>query len=53
MDYRWYDVRGAECFCFELAIRRTASRMRRSGLYVKERDLWMKRDEWIRQHQPV
>jgi hypothetical protein len=32
MDYRWYDVRGAECFCFDLAIRRTASRMRRSGL---------------------
>jgi len=23
------------------------------ALYVKERDTWMKRDEWIRQHQPV
>src|SRR5207247_6500443 len=22
-------------------------------LYVKERDLWTKRDEWIRQHQPT
>jgi hypothetical protein len=22
-------------------------------LYVKERDLWRKRDEWIRQHQPT
>ena len=22
-------------------------------LYVKERDLWAKRDEWIRQHQPT
>src|SRR5438128_802667 len=22
-------------------------------LYVKERDLWMKRDEWLRQHQPT
>jgi hypothetical protein len=21
--------------------------------YVKERDLWMKRDEWIRRHQPT
>jgi hypothetical protein len=36
MNYRWYDVRGAECFCFELAIRRAASRMRRSGL-LRER----------------
>jgi hypothetical protein len=23
------------------------------ALYVKEHDLWMKRDEWIRQHQPA
>ena len=23
------------------------------ALYVKERDLWTKRDEWIRQHQPT
>lgn len=22
-------------------------------IYVKERDLWMKRDQWIRQHQPA
>jgi len=22
-------------------------------VYVKERDLWMKRDEWLRQHQPT
>jgi hypothetical protein len=22
------------------------------ALYVKERDLWMKRDQWIKQHQP-
>ena len=23
------------------------------ALYMKERDLWIKRDEWIRQHQPT
>jgi hypothetical protein len=23
------------------------------NLFVKERDLWTKRDEWIRQHQPT
>ena len=23
------------------------------ALYIKERDTWMKRDEWLRQHQPV
>src|SRR5205814_10667342 len=23
------------------------------ALYMKERDLWMKRDQWIQQHQPT
>jgi len=27
--------------------------MAEQALYVKERDMWMKRDEWIRQHQPT
>ena len=35
----------------ELAARRAT--MAEQALYVKERDLWMKRDEWIRQHQPT
>ena len=29
------------------------STLAEQGLYVKERDLWTKRDEWIRQHQPT
>lgn len=35
----------------ELAARRAT--LTEQTLYVKERDTWMKRDEWIRQHQPV
>ena len=33
------------------AARRSA--LAEQTLYVKERDLWTKRDEWIRQHQPT
>jgi len=32
----------------ELATRKAT--MAEQALYVKERDLWMKRDEWMRQH---
>jgi hypothetical protein len=35
----------------ELAERR--STLAEQALYMKERDVWMKRDEWIRQHQPT
>ena len=35
----------------ELAARKTA--LAEQALYIKERDLWTKRDEWIRQHQPT
>ncbi len=35
----------------ELAERK--GKLGEQALYVKERDLWMKRDEWIRQHQPT
>ena len=35
----------------ELATRK--STLTEQALYVKERDLWSKRDEWIRQHQPT
>ena len=35
----------------ELATRKAT--MTEQALYVKERDLWMKRDEWLRQHQPT
>ena len=35
----------------ELAKRKAT--MAEQALYMKERDLWMKRDEWIRQHQPT
>lgn len=35
----------------ELATRKAT--MAEQALYVKERDLWMKRDEWIRQRQPT
>jgi hypothetical protein len=35
----------------DLAARRAA--LGAQELYVKERDTWVKRDEWIRQHQPV
>jgi hypothetical protein len=35
----------------ELATRR--SKLAEQALYVKERDIWTKRDEWIRQHQPT
>jgi hypothetical protein len=35
----------------ELAAR-TAT-LAEQALYMKERDLWVKRDEWIRQHQPT
>jgi len=35
----------------ELAARRAAGA--EQSLYMKERDLWMKRDQWIQQHQPT
>ena len=35
----------------ELATRKAT--LAEQALYMKERDLWMKRDEWIRQHQPT
>ena len=35
----------------ELATRR--SKLAEQALYAKERDSWAKRDEWLRQHQPV
>jgi hypothetical protein len=35
----------------QVAVRRAT--LAEQTLYVKERDLWTKRDEWIRQHQPT
>jgi hypothetical protein len=35
----------------ELAARKAT--LAEQALYMKERDLWTKRDEWIRQHQPT
>ncbi len=35
----------------ELAARK--STLAEQALYIKERDLWTKRDEWIRKHQPT
>ena len=35
----------------QIATRRAT--LSEQALYVKERDLWTKRDEWIRQHQPT
>jgi hypothetical protein len=35
----------------ELAARKAT--LAEQALYMKERDLWIKRDEWIRQHQPT
>jgi hypothetical protein len=35
----------------QIAVRR--STLAEQNLFVKERDLWTKRDEWIRQHQPT
>src|SRR5437763_15110179 len=35
----------------ELANRKAT--MAVQAVYMKERDLWMNRDEWIRQHQPT
>ncbi len=35
----------------EFATRR--SKLAEQAVYVKERDTWTKRDEWMRQHQPV
>jgi hypothetical protein len=35
----------------QLAARKAS--LAEQALYVKERDLWTKRDEWLRQHQPV
>ncbi|HEU0209019.1 MAG TPA: hypothetical protein VFQ78_08555 [Candidatus Udaeobacter sp.] len=35
----------------ELATRR--GKLAGQSLYVKERDVWTKRDEWLRQHQPA
>src|SRR6266513_6269006 len=29
------------------------SKVAEQALYVKERDLWTKREEWIQKHQPV
>jgi hypothetical protein len=34
-----------------LAVRKAARA--EQAIYVKERDLWMKRDQWIQQHQPT
>jgi hypothetical protein len=35
----------------ELAARKTARA--EQAVYVKERDLWIKRDQWTQQHQPI
>ena len=35
----------------ELATRR--SKLAEQALFVKERDTWTKRDEWLQQHQPT
>ena len=35
----------------QIASRRAA--LAEQALFVKERDLWTKRDEWMRQHQPI
>src|SRR5215831_5275371 len=35
----------------ELTTRR--SKLAEQALYARERDTWTKRDEWLRQHQPV
>jgi hypothetical protein len=35
----------------ELATRKAT--LAEQAVYVKERDLWIKRDEWVRQHQPT
>ncbi len=35
----------------ELAARKAA--LAEQAVYVKERDLWTKRDEWLREHQPT
>src|SRR5438046_4644297 len=35
----------------EIGVRR--SKLAEQTVYVKERDTWTKRDEWLRQHQPV
>ena len=35
----------------ELAVRKSS--LAEQALYIKERDLWTKRDEWIRKHQPT
>src|SRR5438046_1541066 len=35
----------------ELVARKTARA--EQAIYVKEKDLWIKRDQWIRQHQPM
>jgi hypothetical protein len=35
----------------ELAVRKAA--MAEQALYIKERNLWTKRDQWLREHQPT
>ncbi len=35
----------------QLAARKAA--LAEQALYIKERDVWTKREEWIRQHQPI
>ncbi len=35
----------------DLAVRKAARA--EQAIYVKERDLWIKRDQWIQQHQPM
>jgi hypothetical protein len=35
----------------ELAVRKAA--LAEQALYIKERDLWTKRDQWLREHQPT
>ena len=60
---RRHGVGVTQPFYFGLDFRRTGERTKANparratlaeqALYVKERDLWTKRDEWIRQHQPT
>jgi hypothetical protein len=44
----WGAVAGAQK---EFATRR--SKLAEQALYIKERDTWAKRDDWMREHQPV
>jgi hypothetical protein len=60
MDCEQRAARTCESFDSELDLWCAGSRTQRArrtqteqALYIKERDLWIKRDEWIRQHQPT